>query len=279
MYFEGGFKWVILFFYASIQELKLLYHTLFKKEMQLTHSSCLPFKRWSPQSECLLIYGVSANFMDEYLRIGESTAMKSLKFFVKAVVSIFSKEYIRSPNDNDIARLLAVGQHRGFLRMLGSIDCMHWKWKNCPSKWKGQYIGHTRDPTIILEIVALYDLWIWHAFFGLPESHNDINVLEWSSVFFELAEGRAPSINYSINGNDYLMGTILQMVYIHHGQYLSKQFQHHKTVKDNILLPHKRRARRMSNVHLECFKRYLQLCMGLQVFSTLKPLRTLWWHV
>ena len=35
------------------------------------------------------------------------------------------------------------------------------------SKWKGQYISHTRDPTIILEIVASYDLWIWYAFFGL----------------------------------------------------------------------------------------------------------------
>nr|XP_023911884.1 uncharacterized protein LOC112023512 [Quercus suber] len=157
----------------------------------------------------MLAYGVSADFMDEYLRIGESTAIKSLKKFVKAVVSIFSEEYLRSPNNNDIARLLAVGQHHGFPGMLGSIDYMHWKWKNCPSKWKGQYIGHTHDPTIILEIVASYDLWIWHAFFGLPGSHNDINVLERSSVFSELAEGCAPPVNYSINGNDYSMGYYL----------------------------------------------------------------------
>ena len=86
---------------------------------------------------------------------------------------------------------------------------MHWKWKNCPSKWKGQYIGHTCDPTIILEIVASYVLWIWHAFFGLPGSQNDINVLERSSVFSELAEGRAPPVNYLINGNDYSMGYYL----------------------------------------------------------------------
>ena len=82
----------------------------------------------------MLDYGVLADFMDEYIRIGETTAIKSLKKFVKAVVSIFSEEYLRSPNNNDIARLLAVGQHRGFPGMLGSIDCMHWKWKNCPSK-------------------------------------------------------------------------------------------------------------------------------------------------
>ena len=164
----------------------------------------------------MLAYGVSADFMDEYIRIGESTAIKSFKKFVKAVVSIFSEEYLRSPNNNNIARWLVVGQHRGFPRMLGSIDCMHWKWKNCPSKWTGQYIGHTRDPTIILEIVASYVLWIWHAFFGLPGSHNDINVLERSSVFFELAEGRAPPVNYSINGNDYSMG-----YYFADGIYLS----------------------------------------------------------
>nr|XP_023895246.1 uncharacterized protein LOC112007173 [Quercus suber] len=157
----------------------------------------------------MLAYGVSANFIDEYLRIGETTAIKSFKKIFKAVVSIFSEEYLRSPNNNDIARLLVVGQHRGFPRMLGSIDCMHWKWKNCPSKWKGQYISHTRDPTIILEIVASYDLWIWHAFFGLPRSHNDINVLEQSSVFYELAEGCAAPVNYSINGNDYSMGYYL----------------------------------------------------------------------
>ena len=102
----------------------------------------------------MLVYGVLANFMDEYLKIGESTTVKSFKKFVKSVASIFSKEYLRSPNDNDIGRLLAIGQHHGFLGMLGSIDYMHYKWKNCPSKWKGQYTSHSHDPTIILEGVV-----------------------------------------------------------------------------------------------------------------------------
>jgi hypothetical protein len=50
----------------------------------------------------MLAYGVTANFMDEYLNIGEPTALESLKKFVKAVISIFSEEYLRSPNNQDI---------------------------------------------------------------------------------------------------------------------------------------------------------------------------------
>ena len=67
------------------------------------------------------------------IRIAESSIIESLKRFVKVVVEVFEDEYLRSPNDNDTARLLALGEERGFPGMLGSIDCMHWKWKNCPS--------------------------------------------------------------------------------------------------------------------------------------------------
>ncbi|XP_030925833.1 uncharacterized protein LOC115952740 [Quercus lobata] len=108
----------------------------------------------------MLAYGVAADFMDEYVRITETTAITSMKKFVATVVAIFSEEYLRSLNNEDIARLLAHGQNCGFLSMLGSIDSMHWKWKNCPTAWKGMYCGHIREPTIILEAVASYDLWI-----------------------------------------------------------------------------------------------------------------------
>ena len=157
----------------------------------------------------MLTCGVTRDFMDEYIRIGETTAMESLKKFTETLVNVFSSEYLRPPNANDILRLLNVAEQRGFPGMLGSIDCMHWKWKNCPTAWKGMYSSHVREPTIILEAVASYDLWIWHTFFGMPGSHNDINVLDRSFVFTELAQGRAPPVNYTINGNNYTMGYYL----------------------------------------------------------------------
>ncbi|EEC82097.1 hypothetical protein OsI_26104 [Oryza sativa Indica Group] len=102
----------------------------------------------------MLAYGVPADALDEYIRIGESTALKALRKFVAAVVEVFGPEYMRKPNEQDTARLLTIGASRGFPGMLGSIDCMHWSWKNCPTAWHGMYRGYKKEPTIILEAVA-----------------------------------------------------------------------------------------------------------------------------
>ena len=111
----------------------------------------------------ILAYGVPADATDEYIKIGESTAIECMKKFCRAIVEVFSEWYLRSPTSEDIARLLSIGQQRGFPGMLGSLDCMHWKWKNCPTAWAGQFAGRSGSPTIILEAVADYDLWI-----GMP---------------------------------------------------------------------------------------------------------------
>jgi hypothetical protein len=74
------------------------------------------------------------------------------------LLRFFGDEYLRHPNEADTARLLAVGEQIGFPGMLGSIDCMHWTWKNCSYDKQGQYKGHVEKPTIILEVVASNDL-------------------------------------------------------------------------------------------------------------------------
>jgi hypothetical protein len=45
----------------------------------------------------MLAYGISANFLDEYVRMGESTIIECLKHFVKAVIEVFGEEYLSPP--------------------------------------------------------------------------------------------------------------------------------------------------------------------------------------
>ena len=61
----------------------------------------------------------------------------------------------------------------------------------------------------MLEAVASQDLWIWHALFGLPRTLNVINVLDRSPIFHEVLEGKAPEVNFSVNGNNYSLGYYL----------------------------------------------------------------------
>ncbi|KAJ0839217.1 putative harbinger transposase-derived protein [Helianthus annuus] len=131
--------------------------------------------------------------------MSETVTRASLIKFVEGVFSCFGQEYLRRPNNGDLARLLHVGADRGFPGMVCSIDCMHWEWKNCPTAWAGQYAGRSGKPTIILEAVASYDLWIWHAFFGTPGTCNDINVLQRSPVFDDVLSGQAPHVSYVVN--------------------------------------------------------------------------------
>jgi hypothetical protein len=67
----------------------------------------------------------------------------------------------------------------------------------------GQYSGHTKGCTAILKAVASHDMWIWHSFFGMASSHNNINVLHCSRVFSRLVEGSAHVVSYEINVNAY----------------------------------------------------------------------------
>ncbi|KAI5324423.1 hypothetical protein L3X38_033496 [Prunus dulcis] len=93
--------------------------------------------------------------------------------------------------------------------MIGSIDCMHWQWKNCPTAWQGDYGNRKGQKGIILEAVAGFDTWVWHAFFGVAGSQNDLNVLGQSPVFNDVLGGQSPNITYQVNNTVYQTGYYL----------------------------------------------------------------------
>ncbi len=146
--------------FERIQEEVTKYDDYFK----LRYDCCRKLS-FSPMQKCtaalrMLAYGKAADAVDEYVRMGESTCIEAMEHFAYAVVKVFGPRYLREPNAEDTARLLALGEARGFPGMLGSVDCMHWQWKNCPTGLRGQYQGHNKEATIVLEVVASQDLWI-----------------------------------------------------------------------------------------------------------------------
>ena len=87
----------------------------------------------------MLAYGSAADSIDEYLKLARSTALECLEKFCEGIIHCYEEEFCRRPNVADIQRLLAKAEERGFPGMLGSIDCMHWQWRNCPVAHAGQF--------------------------------------------------------------------------------------------------------------------------------------------
>jgi hypothetical protein len=79
---------------------------------------------------CMMSYGIPADIVYENMAMGESSAILCIKRFDVAIVEVFGEEYLRVPNAQDTTRVLVSNAAGEFPGMLGSIDCMNWRWKN-----------------------------------------------------------------------------------------------------------------------------------------------------
>lgn len=146
----------------------------------------------------LLAFGLPVNLAGENLKMGESTTIESLHRFCSAIIEVFGKEYLRAPNSEDMKRLSEAGESRGFPGMIGSLGCVHWEWKDCPTALQH---GMEKNPVITLEAAASNDLWIWHALFGVPGPLNEINVLGRSNLVNDIINQSGPEVSFTLYRN------------------------------------------------------------------------------
>ncbi|GJW79235.1 ALP1-like protein isoform X1 [Tanacetum coccineum] len=93
----------------------------------------------------------------------------------------YGEEYLRRPTQTDVEKLYAFHEN------------------------KHEFSGS--EPFILLEAVASQDLWIWHAFFGVAGSNNDVNVLRQSPVLNDLKVGKAPENGLELMEVDFAAGS------------------------------------------------------------------------
>ncbi|XP_010233156.1 uncharacterized protein LOC100845782 [Brachypodium distachyon] len=187
----------------------------------------------------LLAYGIPADTQDDYLRMAESMTIDCMYRFCRAIVAVFGEHYLRTPTAEDSS------DH--------GTEC------------------RKRIPSVVLEAVADQDLWIWHVFFGMAGSHNDINVLQCSNVFAKLVEGTAPPVNYEINGHVYNKGYYLADGIYPRWSTFVKTISNAPEEQDLGLRCNRKHAERMSSGHLVCCR--LDLPSSGTLFSLGRKIR------
>jgi len=116
-------------------------------------TDCVGVKGFTARQKCaaalrMLAYGTSADACDEYLRMAESTALETHDRFCQAIFFLYKDQYLRNPNKHEQSRLIFDNSQRGFPGMLGSLDCTHWYWKNCPQRMDWSLHWQRRCPDI-----------------------------------------------------------------------------------------------------------------------------------
>jgi Plant transposon protein len=140
----------------------------------------------------VLAFGVSPVAFMDYFQMSDTSGRRCLRIFCSVISNhpVLRQKYLREMSKSDAMRVSSMHQSEfGVRGCIGCLDCMHVYWKNCPVAWKGQYEGKEGSPTIILEAVADYSLWIWHTRFGFPGTLNDINVWDQSSLLRMFLDG------------------------------------------------------------------------------------------
>ncbi len=107
------------------------------------------------------------------------------RVFIETIQQVYGNEFMRTHTATDLNAICST-LHRsvhGVNGMLGSLDCMLTKWKNCPMEWQGVFKDREKSmSTIVMEAVCDYYVWFWHVCYGNPGSMNDSNILDTSPL-------------------------------------------------------------------------------------------------
>lgn len=111
--------------------------------------------------------------------------------------------HLKQPTQADFEKQLAINVEYRFPGVFVSLDYMHYKWKNCPIAWEGDFGYSDGKKSIILKVIADESLHIWHVFFGLHGFNNDLNVLDHSPLVHNTLIGVARDMTFIVNGQEY----------------------------------------------------------------------------
>jgi hypothetical protein len=137
-----------------------------------------------------LAYGVPPHTFIDYFQMSQQYARECCKEFDKAMRTIYMKEFLRLPTATDLKNIVKLHKAaHGVDGMIGSLDCTHTFWKNCPKAWQGLYKGKESKPSIVMEAIADYFLFLWHALYGYTGTLNDNTILHLSPFMDRLLDG------------------------------------------------------------------------------------------
>ena len=155
------------------------------------------------------------NTWRDYFQMGESTGWLAVEMFCLCIAHnpIVHACYLHTYMEEDAKHVSLLHEDvHGIPGMLGSLDCMHVCWKNCPITCQAAYQGKEKFSTLVLEAIADHNLWFWHAAFGFMGSCNDINILYVSPLHQQFLDGSHSKIDFRFTTAEQVFNKLFYLV-------------------------------------------------------------------
>jgi hypothetical protein len=98
-------------------------------------------------------YGVPPHSFVDCFQMSPQHASDCCKHFAVVMKQLYTIG-LRVPTAADIKIILKLHKNvHGTDGLLGSLDCIHTYWKNCPKAWQGSYKGKEEKASIVMEAI------------------------------------------------------------------------------------------------------------------------------
>jgi hypothetical protein len=104
-------------------------------------------------------YGVATHAFIDYFSCSMPFANQCCREFDSMIFGLYQHEYLlRKPTKDDVLKeIVALHKHKHHIDgLLGSLDCTHIYWKNCPVAWKAKVNTKKEEMPLLLLFWNLY---------------------------------------------------------------------------------------------------------------------------
>jgi len=153
-------------------------------------------------ASCVIADTEAAHRADEYMCLSRTVISKLTNLLLGFIVNRWRSNYLRQPNQDKLNTIMERIKDHRMPGCMGSLDCCHWDWQQCPTGMAAAYQICKGKTCIVVETVCDKDLWMWHLFVGAPGSLNDMNVMQKSNLYLDVTGGHSPPRSMPVTINE-----------------------------------------------------------------------------
>lgn len=174
------------------------------------HGNCIPVEI---KLLCILRFlarGHEALTLRDLTSIGRSTIHNIVKTFLENFVRVYESKWIhRKPTESELKDIMATYAKLGFPGAIGSVDCTHIWWSQCPHSMTNLCSGRDDRPTVVFQCVVDHNRYIWNCSKGFVGRFCDQNVSDADPFLEELRLRRIyEDLEYQIYDNKGVLRTV-----------------------------------------------------------------------